>query len=138
MKNKLLLITIASFLLFSFITLEQNDDKKLKNILTGTWSGSEEGNQKEGLSKYWIKTHSKNGRFIVLFTAIQNCEVETHIEKGKWDIKDGLLYETFDIDGKTDIYSVEVIDDNTVKYKAKELSVEFNNTDYEFTETREE
>ncbi len=138
MKIKLFLIAIASFFMLSCATLAQTSDKKLKNILTGTWSGSEEDNQKQGLSKYWIKTHSKDGRFIVLFTAIENCVVETHIEKGKWDIKEGLLYETFDIDGKTDVYTIELIDDNTIKYKAKELSLEFNIKDYEFTETREE
>lgn len=138
MKYKIVLLVLAAFLTFSFVSLQPNDDKKLKNTLIGTWSGSEKDNQQEGLAKYWIKTHDKNGRFIVLFTAIQNCEVETHIEKGKWEVKDGLLHETFDIDGKTDVYTIEVIDNNIVKYRAKELSVDFNNTDYEFTETREE
>ena len=138
MKIKLFLVALCSVLLFSFVSTQSNEDKKLKNILIGSWSGSESGNQKDGMDKYWIKTHNKNGKFIVLFTSAQNCEIETHIEKGKWWVKDGLLHETFDFDGKTDIYNIEIIDENTVKFKAKFLSVEFDNKDYEFIETREE
>lgn len=138
MKYKIVLLVLAAFLTFSFVALQPNDDKKLKNTLIGTWSGSEEGKEREGLTKHWIKTNNKNGSFILLFTAIENCEVETSIQKGKWEVKDGIYYETFDNDKKTDVYTIEVIDNNTVKYRAKELSVDFNNTDYEFTETREE
>ena len=139
MKTKLSLLILTSFLFLSFISIKtSDDDKKIKKIFIGTWSGSEEDNQKHGMTKYWIKTHNENGRFIVLFNAIENCEVETHVEKGKWKIKDGLLYETFDIDGKTDVYSVEIIDNNTIKYKAKELSLEFDNKVYEFFEIRQE
>lgn len=138
MKTKLLLVAITSLLLFTFISIQTETNKKLKNILIGTWSGSDQDQQELGLTKYWIKTLNKNGTFIVMFTSIKNCEVESHIEKGKWEVKDGLYHETFEVDGKTDIYSVEIIDDNTVKYKAKVLSIEFENKDYEFVETREE
>jgi len=138
MKTKLFFLILTSFLLLSSTPKKTSDDDKLKTKLTGTWSGSEEDNQQHGLTKYWIKTHNKNGTFIILFTSIENCEVESHIEKGKWKVKDGLLYETFDSDGKTDVYIVEILDDNNVKFKAKELSLEFDNKEYEFTETRQE
>jgi len=138
MKTKFFFLILTSFLLLSSTPKKTSDDDKLKTKLTGTWSGSEEDNQQHGLTKYWIKTHNKNGTFIILFTSIENCEVESHIEKGKWKVKDGLLYETFDSDGKTDVYIVEILDDNNVKFKAKELSLEFDNKEYEFTETRQE
>jgi hypothetical protein len=138
MKTKLSLLILTSFLFLSFISIKTSDDDKLKNKLIGTWSGSEEDNQQHGLTKYWIKTHNKNGTFIILFTSVENCEVESHIEKGKWKVKDGLLYETFDSDGKTDIYEIEMLDDDNVKFKAKELSLEFDNKEYEFVETRQE
>lgn len=138
MKTKLFFFILTFFLLLSFTPKKTNDDDKLKSKLTGTWSGSEEDNQQHGLTKYWIKTHNKNRTFIILFTSVENCEVQSHIEKGKWKVKDGLLYETFDSDGKTDVYTVEILDDNNVKFKAKELSLEFDNKEYEFTETRQE
>ncbi|TRX42984.1 hypothetical protein [Flavobacterium restrictum] len=137
MKTKLSFLTLTLFLLFSCATTKSVDDEQLKKKLTGSWSGSEKDNQKPGLTKYWIQNRNKNGTYVLLFTVIENCEVENHVEKGKWGVKDGLFYETFDEDGKTDVYEIEIID-TKVKFKAKQLSLEFGNTEYEFIETREE
>lgn len=137
MKIKICFLLLSTFFIFSCATTRK-EDNKLKSKMLGTWSGSEEDNQQHGLTKYWIKTHNKNSTFIILFTSIENCEVESHVEKGKWKVKDGLFYETFDSDGKTDVYSVEMLDDNNVKFKAKELSLEFDNKEYEFVVTRQE
>lgn len=138
MKTKLFFLILTSFLLLSATPNKTNDDDKLKTKLTGTWSGSEEDNQKHGMTKYWITIHNKNGTFIRTFLTIENCEVENFFDKGKWKVKDGLYYETFDSDGKTDIYSVEMLDDNNVKFKAKEISIDMDNKEYEFTEIRQE
>ena len=138
MKTKLFLLILASFLFLSFISIKSSDDDKLKTKLTGTWSGSEEDNQVQGITKYWIQIRNKNGTFILMFTTIENCEVESHIEKGKWWIKDGLFYETSEGDNKPDVYAIEILDDNNLKFKAKSLSTEFDNKEYEFTETRQE
>jgi hypothetical protein len=73
-----------------------------------------------------------------MFTYVEDCEVESHVEKGKWWVKNGLFYETSGEDKKADIYAVEVLDANNLKFKAKELSSEFDNKEYEFTETRQE
>ena len=48
MKTKLSLLILTSFLFLSFMSIKTNDDEKLKNKLTGTWSGFEEDNQKIG------------------------------------------------------------------------------------------
>ncbi len=138
MKTKLSLLILTLFLLLSCATTKTAEDEKLKSKLIGTWSGSEEDNQKHGMTKYWIVSYYKNGTFITSFTAIENCEVEHLINKGKWKIKDGMLYQTFDIDGKTDVYSMVLLDDNNIKYKAKEISIDMDNKEYEFTETRQE
>lgn len=138
MKTKLSLLILTSFLLFSFALTKTNDDDKLKTKLTGTWSGFEEDNQQHGVTKYWIQIRNKNGTFIIMFTSIENCEVESHIEKGKWWVKDGLFYETSGKDKKPDVYEVEMLDDYNVKFKAKQLSTEFDNKEYEFSETRQE
>lgn len=138
MKTKLSLLILTSFLFLSFISIKTSDDDKLKNKLIGTWSGSEEDNQIRGVTKYWIQIRNKNGTFIIMFTSIEDCEVESHIEKGKWWVKDGLFYETSEGDKKPDVYAVEMLDDINVKFKAKELSTEFDNQEYEFFETRQE
>lgn len=137
MKTKIFLLILISFLFFSCATTKIINDNNLRSKIVGSWSGTETGNQKEGLTKYWISNYNKNGSFIILFTSIENCEVESHIEKGKWRIKEGLVYLTYDFDGKTDVYAFELIDDDNIKFKSKELSLEFNNKEYEFIETRE-
>lgn len=138
MKTKLSLIILTSFLLFSCATTKTVTDNKLKTKLIGTWSGSERDNQKLGLTKHWIQIRNKNGTYVLLYLAIENCEVDNEVEKGKWWVKAGVFYEKFDGDGKTDVYAVEMLDDNNVKFKAKELSLKFDNKEYEFTETRQE
>ena len=138
MKTKLSLLILTSFLFLSFMSIKTNDDEKLKNKLTGTLSGFEEDNQKHGMTKYWIQTRNKNGTYIIMFTSVEDCEVESHIEKGKWWVKDGLFYEASLKDKKPDIYEVEMLDDNNVKFKAKQLTTEFDNKVYEFSEIRQE
>ena len=138
MKTKLSLLILTSFLLFSFISIKSSDDDKLKNKLTGTWSGSEEDNQIRGVTKYWIQIRNKNGTYILMYTTIENCEVENFVEKGKWWVKDGVFYEKYEDSDEPDVYAVEILDDKNIKFKAKKLSAEFDNKEYEFTETRQE
>jgi hypothetical protein len=138
MKTKLSLLILTSFLFLSFMSIKTSDDDKLKNKLTGTWSGFEEDNQTRGVTKYWIQIRNKNGTFIIMFTSIEDCEVESHVEKGKWWVKDGLFYETSEGDKNPDVYAVEMLDNDNIKFKAKEISPEFDNKEYEFTEIRQE
>ncbi|MBP6551588.1 MAG: hypothetical protein KA228_10965, partial [Flavobacterium sp.] len=75
---------------------------------------------------------------ILMYTTIENCEVENFVEKGKWWVKDGVFYEKYEDSDEPDVYTVEMLDDKNVKFKAKKLSPEFDNKEYEFTETRQE
>ncbi|MES2573727.1 MAG: hypothetical protein V4572_02175 [Bacteroidota bacterium] len=138
MKTKLSLLILTLFLLFSCATSKTAEDEKLKTKLIGTWSGSEANNQKVGITKHWIQIRNKSGTYILLYTAIENCEVSTFVEKGKWWVKDGLFYEVYEGKGKADVYAVEVLDGDNLKFKAKEISVDMDNKEYEFFETREE
>ncbi|MFM9825872.1 hypothetical protein [Flavobacterium sp.] len=138
MKNKLLVVAISSFLLFSFVTIQPNDDKKIKKKIIGTWSGSEEGNQIKGVTKYWIQERKKNGTFILMYTAITDCKAVNLVEIGKLWIKDGLFYEKTDTNNDPDVYEVKILEDGKIHFKAKVLTIEFDNEEYEFTETREE
>lgn len=120
------------------MSIKSSDDDKLKKQLIGTWSGSEEDNQVRGVTKYWIQIRNKNGTYILMYTTIEDCEVENFVEKGKWWVKDGMFYEKYESSEKPDSYSVEIVDDNNVKFKARELDSEFDNKEYEFTEIRQE
>jgi len=138
MKTKLSLLILTCILLFSFMSFKASDDKKLKNILIGTWSGSEEGQQIKGVTKYWVQERKKNGTLILMYTAITECKAINLVERGKWWIKDGLFYEVMDGSDKPDIYEVKILEDGKIHFKAKVLTIEFENEAYEFTETREE
>lgn len=79
----------------------------------------------------------KDGTFVLLFTTVdKECNTEIFTEKGKWFIKDGLFYEYHNNSKKTDIYSYEFIDENHIKFKAKSMSLEQNNMEYEFIDTK--
>lgn len=138
MKYKIVLLVLAAFLTFSFVSLQPNDDKKLKNTLIGIWSGSEEGYQIKGVTKYWVQERKKDGTLILMYTAITECKAINLVERGKWWIKDGLFYEVMDGSDKPDIYEVKILEDGKIHFKAKVLTIEFENEAYEFTETREE
>ena len=133
MKKTLLFVVLISIVSLSFTILK--DNKKDEKKFIGSWTGSEKDNQREGLTKHWIQNRYKDGTFILMFTTIENCEVEHIVERGKWSIKGGLFYE-YHNDGKTDIYSYEIIDDNHIKFKAKQMGIEQNNEEYEFIDTK--
>ena len=133
MKNKLILIAFVSIVCFAFTTYTENNKDEKKFL--GSWIGSEKDNQRKDLTKHWIQNRYKDGTFVLMFTTIENCKVEHMTERGKWSIKDGLFYELHN-DGKTDIYSYEIIDDNHIKFKAKQMGIEQENKEYEFIDTK--
>jgi hypothetical protein len=132
-KIQFILLGITILILSSFTIFEitNNDEKKM----IGSWEGSETDNQRVGLTKHWIQNRYKDGTFVLIFSTIEDCKVEHMTERGKWYIKDGLFYEKHN-DGKTDVYSYEILDDDHIKFKAKSISVEQANIEYQFVDTR--
>jgi hypothetical protein len=104
-KTQFILLGVIIFILSSFTIFEitGNDEKKF----IGSWEGSEKDNQKVGLTKHWIQNRYKDGAFVLIFTTLEDCQVEHMTERGKWYIKEGLFYEKHN-DGKTDVYSYEI------------------------------
>jgi hypothetical protein len=107
--------------------------------LVGCWKGSEIGQQMKGTSKYWVSCRFENGTSTLLFVAIdKNGEVTQETENGKWWVENGKYYELHNYDGVTDIYDYEVVDENTINFKAIELMGKKNNsyifTDYKIEE----
>ena len=133
MKKNLILIVFIAVVCLAFTTFKENNKDEKKFL--GSWIGSEKDNQKKDLTKHWIQNRYKDGTFVLMFTTIENCVVEHMTERGKWSIKDGLFYELHN-DGKTDIYSYEIIDDYHIKFKAKQMGIEQENKEYEFIDTK--
>ncbi len=102
----------------------------------GSWKGSENDNQRNGLAKYWIQHRFEDGTFLLLFTAIENGEVESFTEKGQWWIENGEFHELHFNSGKTDVYIYSFIDENHLKFKAKNIGISFENSEYEFIDTK--
>jgi hypothetical protein len=127
MKKTIVILTLSLLSNFAFSQdLKSSETSKIetKSIdqkLVGCWKGSEVGQQKKGLSKYWVSCRFENGTSTLLFVAIdKNGEVIQETENGKWWIENGKYYEFHNVSGMTDIYEYEVIEDS-VKFNAIEL-----------------
>lgn len=100
-----------------------------------TWSGSEKDLQRPGLEKHWIMHRFAEGTFILLFTAVEDGEVTTFAEKGKWGNEKDEFHELHFESGITDIYNYTFLDDYHIQFKSKVLFNKKNNT-YQFIDTK--
>jgi hypothetical protein len=133
MKKSIILL----LLFLSSISFAQSESKTLDPKLFGTWNGSEKDQQTKGITKTWVMHRFVDGTFVLLFTAIENNVASSFAEKGKWWIdKNGFFNELHFNSGDTDLYSYIMLDDNNVKFKAKFLSQDHENQDYEFIDTK--
>jgi len=134
--KKLLLIAFLGIIAISNAQEKDSNVNKLDDKMFGSWKGSENDNQRKGLVKYWIQHRFEDGTFLLLFTAIENGEVESFVEKGQWWIENGEFHELHFNSGKTDVYTYTFVDENQVKFKAKKVGVSFENSEYEFIDTK--
>lgn len=117
--------------------LSETRSGKLIDIrLVDSWKGSEEGIQTKGQKKEWLITKSAQSFFVIDFKMTSEEGSQDFRSTGRWYIKDGLYHEYHDISGLTDIYYYKVLGKNRVKFTAKKLSIEFDNTEYEFINYR--
>jgi hypothetical protein len=128
------LLALSVCISFTKCTLIQKD--KLDPKLLGSWSGFEKDNQRENLTKYWIQHRFEDGTFILLFTTIDHGKVDSFVEKGKWWVEHGVFHELHFISGKTDTFTYAHDGKNSVKFKAKNIAIPFENDQYEFSETK--
>lgn len=126
------ILVVTTIVLFSsFLANSKEHDKQL----VGIWKGFEKDKQIEGVEKHWILQRFENGKYVIMFTTKENCEVETFFEKGVWWTKDGKFYEkneSYD-ESDIDVYHYEVVDKIVVNYKSIELNGE-KKDDYNFTD----
>ncbi|WP_396164848.1 hypothetical protein [Flavobacterium sp.] len=132
MRQTLFIIIVVLITNFGFSQETNNiQNKYIDPKLVGCWKGSEVGQQKKGVSKYWISCRFENGTSTVLFITInKNGEVIQETENGKWWVENGKYYEFHTVSGMTDIYEYETIE-NSVNFRAIELMGK-KNPDYSF------
>ncbi len=132
MRQTLFIIIVVLITNFGFSQETNNiQNKSIDPKLVGCWKGSEVGQQKKGVSKYWISCRFENGTSTILFITInKNGEVIQETENGKWWVENGKYYEFHTVSGMTDIYEYETIE-NSVNFRAIELMGK-KNPDYSF------
>jgi hypothetical protein len=114
---KTIALAVFSVLIFSFSIDKKEQDAKL----VGIWKGFEKDGQIEGVEKYWIQQRFTDGTYVIMFTAKENCEVQTFTEKGKWWTEDGRFYESAESTKDIDVYNYEVKNEEVVEFKSIKL-----------------
>ena len=132
MRQTLFIIIVVLITNFGFSQETNNiQNKSIDPKLVGCWKGSEVGQQKKGVSKYWVSCRFENGTTTLLFVTLnKNGEVIQKTENGKWWVENGKYYEFHTVSGMTDIYEYETIE-NSVNFRAIELMGK-KNPDYSF------
>ena len=132
--KKILIALIIAFITNSGFSQEIKTDLKTYDPnLVGCWKGSEIGQQRKGLTKYWVSCRFTDGTSILLFVAIdKNGEVIQETENGKWWTENGKYYELHYTDGVTDIYNYKVTDEG-VNFQSIEMMGKVDSS-YKFTD----
>lgn len=131
---------ILSVLILGFGTIYAQKNKpqanKIDKKLVGIWKGGEKDQQIEGVEKLWVMDRKQDGTFTLIFTTVQNYEINQHVEKGQWWIENGEFHELHFDSGNTDVYTYQLLDNSHVEYKAKSLSMEMADKEYTFIDTK--
>ena len=138
---KLLLAYFVAMVITTSCSTQQHlapagNGQKIDLRLVGNWEGSEEDNQIKGMTKQWKMMRSKDGRFVLDFSATIEGTTQQFVEEGSWWVKDGKFYELHENSGKTDTYEYEVLNENQIKFKSTNLGIAHENQAYEFIDTR--
>ncbi|MFC4817223.1 hypothetical protein [Flavobacterium sp. GCM10023249] len=118
--RSLFLISLFAFITSSFILKTENDKK-----LVGIWKGFEKKKQLEGIEKHWIVQRFSNGKYVIMFTAKQGCEIETFTEKGKWWTKGDVFYEQQEGNESIESYQYSIKENLVVHFKSLTNTYEF-------------
>jgi hypothetical protein len=133
-------VVLLVFFILTFINNEKvySRNPQIDTCLVGTWSGSEKGEQWEGVQKNWVQYRYPDGKLITKFTTTQFGIVDVFTETGKWWTKNGKFYEKRVGARKPDVYTYEIADKNHIIFKSSNLPKKFKNKIYQFVDTRVE
>ena len=138
MKTLKLIIAFGLLILTSCSTHLKTIDsgKKIDTRLIGVWYGSEKDKQVDGMEKKWEMTRLVDGTFTLNFTFIENGQSQTSKETGNWWVENGIFMEFHEVSGNTDMYKYKVLNNEQIKFIAKNISVDMASENYEFIDTR--
>lgn len=126
---KIITLIVIVVSIFSFSIDKKDNDAKL----VGIWKGFEKDAQIEGVEKHWIQQRFADGTYVIMFTAKEDCEVQTFTEKGKWWTEDGKFYEVASSTKDIDVYNYKVNGEESVEFKSIKL-IGKNNDTYIFSD----
>lgn len=137
-KHTFAIVTvILSLFLFSCSTLKTIEgNKKIDTQLVGIWGGEEKGQQVDGAFKKWRMTRVNDGIYSIEFFMQKGDYKQESVETGKWWVEDNLFYEYNNESRKTTIYKYKTVDKNSIDFTMTDSQLEFNNTNYTFTDKR--
>jgi hypothetical protein len=128
---KIAVLAVFSIFIFSFSIDKKENDAKL----VGIWKGFEKDAQIEGVEKHWIQQRFADGTYMIMFTAKEDCEIQTFTEKGKWWTENGKFYESTSSSKDIDVYTYQVNGEESVDFKSVKLLGKDNKT-YAFSDYR--
>ena len=131
----LLIIILIGFSSCSTLKTLPNG-KKIDKRLIGTWAGSENDEQIEGMRKEWEMTRNDDGTFVLDFKAITAENTEEITEEGTWWTEQNKFYEYHEVTDKTDTYNFEILNKDEIKFDMLSSGVDFNKPDYTFIDKR--
>ncbi len=125
---KIKFFSTALLALFLIILTSFRSDKNLGNDkkLVGIWKGFEVEKELEGVEKHWIVQRYANGKYTIMFTTKENCEIQTFTEKGKWWTEGNLFYEKHEDADEPEVYEYSIKENLVVHFKSKSTSYEFD------------
>ena len=134
---------------FGISCMTSPNDKRLTNLLCGSWIGEDKGQQTKGLTRSWYMKRYDNGKYFIRFKNIVEYDYKTKEEfqqylldsiqndYGYWFIEDGIYYESNNIEEpRRYSYKIEVISNNKIKFKSLKGTEQFNVSGYQFYDNR--
>ncbi|MCQ9633459.1 hypothetical protein MP477_00660 [Chryseobacterium sp. WG23] len=129
--KQIFLLSMMCLTSFTFAQKKEYDQK-----IIGCYKGSEQNQQVDGTSKYWVSCRLDKGKSVLLFVAIdKDGKVTQTTENGNWWTNNGKYYELHNYDNVTDIYNYQILENGDVKFKSIELMGKEDST-YEFTDSK--
>ncbi len=122
------------FSLVSLSTLVFSQKKDYDKNLVGCYKGSEQNQQVDGMSKYWVSCRLDGGKSVLLFVMMdKDGNVQQSTENGTWWTQKGKYYELHNVDNVTDVYNYKVLENGDVSFKSIEILGKQDDT-YEFVD----
>jgi hypothetical protein len=118
------------------ILADKIQEKYIDKNFVGTWIGSEENQETEGMSKKWKMIRKDDGSFTLDFEYTKNGETKKLEDSGTWYIQGNRFYEYHNSSELTDIYDFEILTPDSIKFSMVFSDLNMKNPEYTFIDYR--